>query len=174
MLLENDAETHASVAQIISATPSYSRQEREKIIKSNSKIVNHPYYFRYTPLQRLCLRILRHEKLSTEQKRIKYMEFCLMYLIYGKSILPLCLQSKDSNTLIINKELDEYIWQNKFPRYPDFYREEDCYIIDAKYKREISRDDIHQMITYMYRLKGKNGLFIQPSDKIWQKRVMTY
>ncbi len=34
-----------------------------------------------------------------------------MYLIYGKSILPLCLQSKDSNTLIINKELDEYIWQ---------------------------------------------------------------
>lgn len=21
----------------------------------------------------------------------------------------------------------------------------------------------------MYRLKGKNGLFIQPSDKIWQK-----
>lgn len=111
MLLENDAETHASVAQIISATPSYSRQEREKIIKSNSKIVNHPYYFRYTPLQRLCLRILRHEKLSTEQKRIKYMEFCLMYLIYGKSILPLCLQSKDSNTLIINKELDEYIWQ---------------------------------------------------------------
>ena len=65
ILLENDAETHANVAQIISATPSYSRQEREKVIKSNSKIVNHPYYFRYTPLQRLCLRILRHENLNS-------------------------------------------------------------------------------------------------------------
>lgn len=29
MLLENDAETHASVAQIISATPSYNKQERK-------------------------------------------------------------------------------------------------------------------------------------------------
>lgn len=43
---------------------------------------------------------------------IKYMEFCLMYLIYGKNILPLFLQSKHSNTLIIKKEPDEYIWQN--------------------------------------------------------------
>ncbi len=42
---------------------------------------------------------------------IKYMEFCLMYLIYGKSILPLFLQSKDSNILITNKERDEYTWR---------------------------------------------------------------
>lgn len=71
MLLENDAETHASVAQIISATPSYSRQEREKIIRSNAKIINHPYYFRYTSLQKLCLRILRHEKIKYGAKEDK-------------------------------------------------------------------------------------------------------
>ena len=40
-LLENDAETRTSVAQIVSATPHYSRQEREKIIKSNLKAINH-------------------------------------------------------------------------------------------------------------------------------------
>ena len=140
MLLENDAETHTSVAQIISATPNYSRQERDKVIKSNSKIIIHPYYFRYTQLQKLCLRILRYEKIK-----------------YG---------AKD------DKERTGRIYlakHKRFPRYPDFYREEDSFIIDAKYKREINRDDIHQMITYMYRLKGKNGLFIQPSDRICQK-----
>nr|WP_255400126.1 McrC family protein [Prevotella sp. MGM2] len=71
-----------------------------------------------------------------------------------------------------NKERTGRIYlakHKRFPRYPDFYREEDSFIIDAKYKREINRDDIHQMITYMYRLKGKNGLFIQPSDRICQK-----
>lgn len=60
---------------------------------------------------------------------------------------------------------------NLYPRYPDFYRERDNTIIDAKYKREISRDDVHQMITYMYRLKGLNGIFIQPSTNAYQKRV---
>lgn len=55
---------------------------------------------------------------------------------------------------------------NQLPRYPDFYREKDCFIIDAKYKREINRNDIHQMITYMYRLKGKNGTFIQPGNVV--------
>lgn len=170
MLLENDAETHASVAQIISATPSYSRQEREKIIKSNSKIVNHPYYFRYTPLQRLCLRILRHEKIKygAKEDKIYGVLFDVSYLWEEYLASMLTKQGfKHPNNKQGTGRI--YLAKNKFPRYPDFYREEDCYIIDAKYKREISRDDIHQMITYMYRLKGKNGLFIQPSDKIWQK-----
>ena len=52
----------------------------------------------------------------------------------------------------------------KLPRYPDFYRSCDGSIIDAKYKSEIDKiDDINQIITYMYRLKGKRGIFIQPT-----------
>lgn len=171
MLLENDAETHTSVAQIISATPNYSRQERDKVIKSNSKIIIHPYYFRYTQLQKLCLRILRHEKIKYGAKddKIYGILFDVSYLWeeYLASIL-----TKQAFKHPNNKERTGRIYlakHKRFPRYPDFYREEDSFIIDAKYKREISRDDIHQMITYMYRLKGKNGLFIQPSDKIWQK-----
>ena len=53
---------------------------------------------------------------------------------------------------------------NKFPRYLDFYREQDGIVIDAKYKAETEkRDDIHQIITYMYRLKGKYGILIHPT-----------
>lgn len=36
-------------------------------------------------------------------------------------------------------------------------------MIDAKYKRKIdTRNDVNQMLTYMYRLKARNGIFIHP------------
>lgn len=170
MLLENDAETHASVAQIISATPRYSRQERDKVIKSNSKIINHPYYFRYTSLQKLCLSILRHEKIKygTKENKIYGVLFDVSYLWEEYLAFILTKQGfKHPNNKKGTGRI--YLAKHKLPRYPDFYREEDSFIIDAKYKRETSRDDIHQMITYMYRLKGRNGTFIQPSDRICQK-----
>lgn len=170
MLLENDAETHASVAQIISATPSYSRQEREKVITSNSRIVNHPYYSRYTPLQKLCLCILRHEKIKygAKEDKIDGILFDVSYLWeeYLASILTKQGFKHPNNKKGTGRI---YLAKHKYPRYPDFYREEDSFIIDAKYKRETNRDDIHQMITYMYRLKGTKGTFIQPSDGIRQK-----
>lgn len=170
ILLENDAETHANVAQIISATPNYSRQEREKVITSNSKIVNHPYYFRYTPLQKLCLRILRHDKIKygAKEDKIYGVLFDVSYLWeeYLASILTKQGFKHPNNKQGIGRI---YLAKNKFPRYPDFYREEDSFIIDAKYKRDINRDDIHQLITYMYRLRGMNGTFIQPSDKGYEK-----
>lgn len=170
-LLENDAETRTSVAQIISATPRYSRQEREKVIKSNLKVISHPYYSRYTPLQKLCLRILRHEKIKygAKKEKIYGIMFDISYLWEEYLATILTKQGfKHPN----NKKGIGRIYlakHNMFPRYPDFYREDDHTIIDAKYKREINRDDVHQMITYMYRLKGQNGTFIQPSDKDCEK-----
>lgn len=170
MLLENDAETHASVSHIISATPNYNRQERAKVITSNSKIVNHPYYSRYMPLQKLCLRILKHDRIKYGAKddKVYGVLFDISYLWEEYLASILTKQGfKHPNNRQGTGQI--YLAKNKFPRYPDFYREQDCYIIDAKYKRVINRDDIHQMITYMYRLKGKNGTFIQPSDRICQK-----
>lgn len=164
-LLENDAETHASVAQIISATPSYSRQKRESIIRSNYRTIIHPYYLRYTPLQKLCLHILRHEKFmyGMRDDKIFGVLFDVSYLWeeYLASILTK-QRFKHPN----NKKRTGRIYLAKaglLPRYPDFYREGGS-IIDAKYKREISRDDFHQMVTYMYRLRGKNGMFVLPSE----------
>lgn len=170
-LLENDAETRTSVAQIIFATPRYNKQDREKIIKSNLKVISHPYYFRYAPLQKLCLRILRHDKIKygAKEDKICGIVFDVSYLWEEYLATILTKQGfKHPN----NKKGIGRIYlakHNMFPRYPDFYREQDSTIIDAKYKREINRDDIHQMITYMYRLKGLSGTFIQPSDVIRQK-----
>lgn len=170
-LLENDAETRTSVTQIISATPHYCRQEREKIIKNNIKVVSHPYYSHYMPLQKLCLRILRHERIKygAKENKIYGILFDISYLWeeYLATILTKQGFKHPNNKKGIGRIF--LAKNNLFPRYPDFYREYDCTIIDAKYKREISRDDIHQMITYMYRLKGKCGLFIQPSDTTYRK-----
>lgn len=169
-LLEKDEETRRNVAQIISATSHYSRQEREKVIKSNLKVISHPYYSHYAPLQKLCLRILRHERIKYGEKEDK---------VYGILFDVSYLWEEYLATILIKQEFKHpnnrrgvgriYLTKDSlYPRYPDFYRESDSTIIDAKYKREISRDDVHQMITYMYRLKGLNGIFIQPSEKEYQ------
>lgn len=169
-LLEKDEQTRRNVAQIISATSHYSRQEREKVIKSNLKAISHPYYSRYTPLQKLCLRILKHERIKYGEKEDKVygILFDVSYLweeylatIFERQGFKHPNNKKGTGRIYLTKD-------NLYPRYPDFYRELDNTIIDAKYKREISRDDVHQMITYMYRLKGLNGIFVQPSEKICQ------
>lgn len=169
-LLENNEETHASVARIIAATPRYDKNERERIIRSNLRIVCHPYYSRYVPLQKLCLRILKHEgiKYGKKNDKIHGILFDVAYLweeylatiIAGRGF-------KHPN----NKKRTGRIHLAKgsmFPRYPDFHREHDRIVIDAKYKREINRDDIHQMIAYMYRMKGQAGFFIQPGAGNWR------
>ncbi len=168
ILLENNAETRSSVAQVILATPRYNRQEREKVVKSNLKTMNHPYFTRYTPLQKLCLRILRHERIKygPKEDKIYGILFDVSYLweeylatILTKQGFKHPNNKKGKGRICLAKE-------NMFPRYPDFYRVHDYTIIDAKYKVEINnREDVHQMITYMYRLRGKYGIFIQPTSQ---------
>lgn len=165
-LLECNAETRSNVAQILAATTRYNRQDREKVIKNNLKIANHPFYTRYAPLQKLCLRILKHEKIKYGQKenKIHGILFDVSYLWeeYLATILTRQgFKHPDNRKGIGRIHLTN---TNKFTRYLDFYREHDSIVIDAKYKAETEkRDDIHQIITYMYRLKGKYGILIHPT-----------
>ena len=70
-LMEINAEIRSNVAQILAATTRYKHQDMEKVIKNNLKIASHPFYTRYAPLQKLCLRILRHEKIKYGQNENK-------------------------------------------------------------------------------------------------------
>lgn len=51
-------------------------------------------------------------------------------------------------------------------RYPDYIKED--FILDAKYKkldsRHINRDDMHQLISYMYVEQASKGGFIHPQQ----------
>lgn len=166
-ILENNADTKANVAKILAATPHYSRNERDRIIRLNSKIFCHPYYSSYASLQKLCLKILMHEhiKYGHNDNFIYGVLFDVSYLWeeYLAKILTKIGFCHPNNKKGTNRI---YLAQSKLPRYPDFYRgEEDSLIADAKYKKEINRDDIHQMLAYMYRLKGAMGIFIKPINK---------
>lgn len=166
MLLENDAETHTNVAQIIHATPHYNRQKREKVINANLKTINHPYYSRYTPLQKLCLRILKYEKnkYGERENKIHGVLFDVAYL-WEEYLATILTKQGFEHPNNKNGTGRIYLARPKiFPRYPDFYRKYDSIIADAKYKKDIdAREDVNQMITYLYCLKGKWGIFILPT-----------
>lgn len=173
-ILSNDPTTQANVQQIIQATTKYCKQERRQIIKANLKPSVHPYFTQYAPLRKLCLRILRHEqiKYGTAPDEIDGIVFDLSWLwekYLGSLLFPLGFKHPD------NRYRSGYLYlgysethnRNCFSRYPDFYdREEHGVVIDAKYKREIDRrGDLNQMITYLYRLKGRVAMLVMPSEK---------
>ena len=177
-----DKDVSANVKRVVEVTPMYDRAKRESVINRNLRPVRHPYYSEWTDLQRICLMILRHNKLNYAESKDK---------IYGIVFDVAWLWEEYLNTLLHpmgfvhprNKENSDAIYlfrgnedtnENKLSgdRYPDFYN--DYCVLDAKYKRfetkgsisSIGRDDLHQMITYMYIINShpQNGVFLFPVE----------
>ena len=60
-LLSQRDETRQDVQLIVNNTERYSANERCRIIQQNLRLLNHPFYTEWRPLQHLCLSILRHD-----------------------------------------------------------------------------------------------------------------
>lgn len=172
-LLHDNPDTQANVSRVIFATPEYQRQDRKKIIQNNAKLVCHPYFTQYPALQNICLRILKQEELKygRNDDEILGILFDISWL-WEEYLATILMQYgfKHPN----NRRMKGGIYlgydsgnrcKASLVRYPDFYNKESHgVIIDAKYKKSIDeKEDVNQMITYMYRLKGHLGIFIQPS-----------
>lgn len=171
-ILNNDSDTQSSVAQIVLATSTYSKNKRIDIINKNLKNFSHPYFIEYQQLQKICLQILRYEGLKFGKEKNKvygllfdgawlWEEYLFTVLKNAGFIHPLNNKSENPIYLFAN--------QNNYKRYPDFMK--DNFILDAKYKRltanidvRIDRDDIHQIISYMYVKSAKLGGLIFPSE----------
>ena len=178
-ILCNDEETTEAVSAICSATPTYQRNERQRVMNRNLRPVSHPYYGEYRPLQQLCLQILRQEemKYGRDDDEIYGILFdgAWLWESYLNTILPeLDFIHADNNLRINGFALFN---GGGGTRYPDFYK--DDFVIDAKYKSlsgktvlGVDRDDIHQVITYMYRLKAHYGGFAVPWRSVdeWSKK----
>ena len=168
-ILRNDDDTTDAVKAICQATPSYNRNERQKVVNQNLRPISHPYYSEYRPLQQLCLQILRQEEMKYGRDD---------HEIYGVLFDGAWLWEEYLNTFLAdigyehpnNKEgighkslfTDGSGWC-----YPDFLNSET--VLDAKYKwyddwNKVQTKDLYQVISYMHVLKRDKGGYVVPVD----------
>lgn len=170
-ILNINEDIKSGVFQIIEATKRYDKNKRQSIINKNLKKLNHPYFYEYEPLRKICIQILRHEELKygREENKIYGILFDGSYLWeeYIYTIL------KDLDFLHPrNKEKTDGInlLNKKWTVYPDFYNYNKQIVLDTKYKMlnkdndKIDGSDKHQIISYVYTLGAKIGGFVYPSE----------
>lgn len=170
-ILNINEDIKSGVFQIIEATKRYDKNKRQSIINKNIKKLNHPYFYEYEPLRKICIQILRHEELKygREENKIYGILFDGAYLWeeYIYTIL------KDLDFLHPrNKEKTDGInlLNKKWTVYPDFYNYNKQIVLDTKYKMlnkdndKIDGSDKHQIISYVYTLGAKIGGFVYPSE----------
>ncbi|MEI0796530.1 restriction endonuclease [Brachyspira pilosicoli] len=173
-LLSYDNEIKDYTHQIFYSTPSYERNKKESIINKNLKQLSHPYYYEYEPLRKICIQILRYEKLKYGNND---------NTVYGLLFDGAWLFEEYLNTFLgkenfihaENRNLKNGIkfLDNAWRVYPDFYKvsNDNNIVLDAKYKRlnyldseKIDRNDKHQIVSYAYTLNAKKAGFIYPVE----------
>lgn len=181
-VLNSDKELRSNIRSVIDATPSYAKSNRQRVITDCSKKLVHPYFTKYIPLQKLCLQILRHEKLrhgvgKTDEIHGILFDGAWLWEEYVGTLLKEKGFVHSDNKL---KKRGIKLFTNRSLKvYPDFYIEprdgKDGVVLDAKYKRyaetdengktkrEVDLKDIYQVMSYMYRLKAKLGGFVCPT-----------
>ncbi|MBQ8211873.1 MAG: hypothetical protein IJZ27_05025, partial [Treponema sp.] len=186
-ILTQDPDTQKAVSQINEVTnETYSLQKRSKVIFENLKPLNHSYYLDYNYLQQLCLMILNNanSQYSASSSPIYGILFDGAWL--WEEYLWIILKDatlEGKNFVHPNNRTGKggihLFKKGRGLRYPDFYRKSDNIVLDAKYKAlsynskneddifseikiSFKRDDIHQLVTYMYILKAEKGGFIFP------------
>ena len=179
--------TQEAVKQIEAATPSYSPNNLKQVLADNARPLQHPYFTAYGPLQYLCKSILRNEMMryanTTQQDDEIYGVICDISYLWEEYLTTL-LTVKPLNFIHPNNTTGEraiYLAKpHAFRSFPDFYlpsssvsnntdpdtKQAALLVVDAKYKRYaesgVQRDDIHQIMAYMYAQKAPNALLISP------------
>ncbi len=168
-ILNTDTDIKQEVSQIISATPSYLDNDLQAVINKNLTPVSHPYYSEYTPLQRLCLQILRHEELKYGQEEDEVYGVLIDAAWLWEEYLAVILDGKFKHYLKgfnLFKNVEQRI-------IPDYLSLDKKIVADAKYiplneKKRFEEDSssareiYYKTITYMYRFCSKVGYLLYP------------
>lgn len=175
-ILNQDSEMIGNVNQIVQATPSYNQRNRIRILNANRRPKVHPYFTKYRDLQQLCVQILRHEALKYGKEKNKIFgvlfDGAWLWEEYLNTILKECKFTHAENKLkrgglpmFEKADADKGTVSYSQTLYPDFYK--DNFIIDAKYKHlntGVGKEDLYQVITYMYCTKASNGGYLFPDE----------
>ncbi len=150
--------------------------DRSKIIKNNLRPITHPFYLKYKPLQKLCLAILRHEKISfgTDNKEVIGLLFDGAWLweeYLARLMPPSIMHAQNKQGVGGYEPAREMAWGRWMP---DFYKKRTL-VFDAKYKNPNSEDshraDRHQIVAYMHTLKADCGGFIYPGKDAQECKI---
>lgn len=177
-ILFSSQEMQGFIKQIVEATPTYCKADRNKVMLANLKPKIHPYYSEYRPLQKLCLQILGREKMGYGKSSQRAYGVLFDGAWLWEEYLNFTM-AKAGFSHPKNKTGEGAIHPfrgrtNKYKRYPDYMK--DDIIADAKYKRllklndyskvtdNIQRDDLNQMISYLHITSSKVGIFIGPTE----------
>ena len=175
-VLKCDKSTDEAVRTIYDITTSYNANDRQRIINQNLKLVKHPFYTQYTFLQRLCLHILRHKKMSYSSSDNKVYGILFDGAWLWEEYLATILCEKGFIHAVKGEKNGFQLYKGGNQRFPDFYSLKEQVVLDAKYKRlnnGIQRNDLYQLIAYIHTLNdsdvksvygAKSGAFIYPYD----------
>ncbi len=169
-VLNIDTDTHQAVAQIIAATPTYIPNERQAIINKNLRPIAHPYYSEYTPLQRICLQILRHDELKYGQEENEIYGVIIDAAWLWEEYLAIVLEGR-FNHYLKDKGKRFYLFENFQQIIPDYLSVDKNVVADAKYVpldregwygEEKATSIYYKTITYMYRFCSNKGYLFFP------------
>ncbi len=177
-ILNINEELKISMSQMIEATPRYDKNKRQSVINKNLKKLNHPYFYEYEPLRKICIQILRHEEIKYGKEKDKIYGILFDGAYLWEEYIWTILKDKDLDFKHPrNKERTDGInlLEKKWDVYPDFYNDNKKIVLDTKYKRlnkdnkdkdneKIDSNDKHQIISYVYTLGAKIGGFVYPCE----------
>lgn len=179
-VLHNDPDTEGCVQQIIQATPTFQPQQRQTVINENLRPVVHPYFTKYAALQTLCLRILRHEKLSYGPANDNKIHGILIDAAWlWEEYVGRVLDEKGTGLAHYTRSSCYHLLETstgkKFQQViPDYYDEERKLVADAKYiplhrydhlDAERAAAVYYKTIMYMYRFNTNVGYLFHPCSQ---------
>jgi 5-methylcytosine-specific restriction endonuclease McrBC regulatory subunit McrC len=176
-VLHNDPDTEGYVQQIIQATPSFQPRQMQSVINDNLRPVSHPYYTKYAALQKLCLRILRHEKLSYGENGDKIHGILIDAAWLWEEYIAQVLAEGTGMKHYTRKSSPYHLFEKDTSKYqkiiPDYLDVDNKIVADAKYipliKDELSAEKAapvyYKTIMYMYRFEAKKGFLFHPVAK---------
>jgi 5-methylcytosine-specific restriction endonuclease McrBC regulatory subunit McrC len=169
-ILSFDSDTIQAVAQIKIATPSCAQRDQQNIISKNLRPIVHPFYNEYTPLQRLCLQILRHEELKYGQEDNDIYGVLIDAAWLWEEYLAILLEDKYKHYL--KEEGERFnLFENFQQIIPDFLSKDMKIVADAKYIRlneentyqeEKATSIYYKTITYLYRFCSNRAFLLYP------------
>ncbi len=178
-VLTGDSELRDVVSKFIFVTnKTYNGNSRQKVISANLKPITHPYFTEYSALQKICLKILRHEKITFGNDKDR---------VYGLLFDGAWLWEEYLNTILKENFIHPenrtgkhktLLFENFQPIYPDFIsKDKPKSVGDAKYipldrqqsyseNSEKATSIYYKTIAYMYRFNSKNSFLIFPKQNI--------